>query len=93
MSSELPNELWTEVFGGVSHPDLIQVATASRAFCALARPLLFADFILHPYAVGASGARFLPSKETMESATERLNFWMSPEIASVVHGCVIMPWP
>ncbi|KAJ7051734.1 hypothetical protein C8F01DRAFT_998989, partial [Mycena amicta] len=89
MSSEFPNELWTEVFVGVSHTDLIQVATASRAFCALARPLLFADFTFHPYAVAPSGDRFLPPQETMESATERLNFWMSPEIAPFVHTCVI----
>ncbi|KAJ7051733.1 hypothetical protein C8F01DRAFT_1376588 [Mycena amicta] len=92
MSSELPNELWTEVFGGVNELDLIQVATASRAFCALARPLLFAGFTLHPYAVGASGARFLPTQESFKSATERLNFWLSAEIAPIVHSCIIMPW-
>ncbi|KAJ7053181.1 hypothetical protein C8F01DRAFT_1260834 [Mycena amicta] len=95
MSSEFPNELWTEVFGGVSQTDLVQVATASRAFCALARPLLFAHFNFHPYAVARSpsGVRFLPREETLKSATERLNFWLSPEIASLVHACVIEPWP
>ncbi|KAJ7051761.1 hypothetical protein C8F01DRAFT_1376607 [Mycena amicta] len=93
MSSEFPNELWTEVFGGVSQTDLVHVATASRTFCALARPFLFADFEFHPYAVSFSGDRFLPPQETMESATERLNFWMSAEVAVLVQTCTITPWP
>ncbi|KAJ7051772.1 hypothetical protein C8F01DRAFT_1262560 [Mycena amicta] len=83
MSSEFPNELWTEVFGGVSQTDLIQVASASRAFCALARPLLFADFTFHPYT----------AYEKMQFATERLNFWMSGEVAVLVRTCTIAPWP
>ncbi|KAJ7061618.1 hypothetical protein C8F01DRAFT_1137912 [Mycena amicta] len=57
-----PPELWLEVFGALPSESLSSVVATSRSFARLVRPLLFAHFVLRPYAGNLrSGRPFQPT--------------------------------
>ncbi|KAJ7107728.1 hypothetical protein C8R44DRAFT_986882 [Mycena epipterygia] len=91
--SQVPNELWLEVFHHLPRDALKDVSLARRTFCCLSRPLLFTDFDFHPYAIAVNSARALclPSAEEIERSLERLHFWCSTDIAPLVRSCRITP--
>ncbi|KAJ7135799.1 hypothetical protein C8R44DRAFT_729354 [Mycena epipterygia] len=97
MSDRLPTELWLEVFHNLPqrYPKgrLKRLSLACRTFHRTARHL-FADFDFHPYTSVGLGYDHLrlPSPEKIDSTLERLNFWCSDEIATLVRSCENDPW-
>ncbi|KAF7291392.1 hypothetical protein MIND_01283800 [Mycena indigotica] len=92
-----PPEVWLEVLKALPTASLASVAETSRAFAALARPLLFAHFEFTPYhfSVGrrpAEGVYHVRGGEELERATARLDTWTSGSVAPLVRSCSIRPW-
>ncbi|KAJ6546698.1 hypothetical protein DFH09DRAFT_854048, partial [Mycena vulgaris] len=81
-------ELCLEVFNQLLHYTLKDISLTYRTFSRLTRPLLFIHFDFRPYAV-AGDVLLLPSATHITESLERLNFWFSPDIASLVHSCNI----
>ncbi|KAJ7189725.1 hypothetical protein GGX14DRAFT_484506, partial [Mycena pura] len=91
-SASFPGELWLRVFAHIPHAALFPVALTDHTFCRLTRPILFSHFEFHPFALGPIGDLRLPSSERVHQSMERLRFWCTHEIASVVRSCRIAPW-
>ncbi|KAF7344702.1 L-aminoadipate-semialdehyde dehydrogenase [Mycena venus] len=91
MCSQVPNELWLEIFSDLSPDALKDVSVTNRTFCHTTRRLLFAHFDFHPYAIGPHSAPILPSDLDVARYLERLDFWTSDEIAPFVCSCTITP--
>ncbi|KAJ7061631.1 hypothetical protein C8F01DRAFT_1137972 [Mycena amicta] len=90
----IPPEIWSEVFGEVDKKALQALRLSNQAFAQLARPHLFSSFIFHPHACGSDvpGPRLLPSAEKAEQYLNRLEFWLSDDIAPLVRSCTMRPW-
>ncbi|KAF7296806.1 L-aminoadipate-semialdehyde dehydrogenase [Mycena indigotica] len=95
-SLSTPPELWLEVFKALPTAALASVTETSRAFAALARPLLFAHFEFVPY--GCSMGRrdggwdiiyHLLGGEELQRAASILDTWTSNSIAPLVRSCTI----
>ncbi|KAF7324199.1 F-box domain-containing protein [Mycena kentingensis (nom. inval.)] len=80
---QLPNELILEVLRGLSQEDLLAFASASKAFCMLARTLLFDDCHVQPYSL-TNDVLHLPTGEDHADAVQKLTFYTSPSIAPLV---------
>ncbi|KAJ7220224.1 hypothetical protein GGX14DRAFT_295653, partial [Mycena pura] len=82
-------ELWLEVFTHLPDYAMLPVSLTDHTFCRLMRPFLFSHFEFHPFALGHGAALLLPSSDKVHQSMERLRFWCSHEIASVVRSCHI----
>ncbi|KAJ7840149.1 hypothetical protein B0H13DRAFT_2101217 [Mycena leptocephala] len=91
MISEVANELWLEIFNYLPRDTLKDISLAHHNFCRITRPLLFAHFDFHPFALGPNGTLFLPSAAEVAISLERLEFWSSDEIAPLVRSCDLTP--
>ncbi|KAJ7132650.1 hypothetical protein C8R46DRAFT_1140473 [Mycena filopes] len=91
-AQKVPNELWLEVFANLSRDTLKDISLTYRAFCRISRPLIFTHFDFHPYCIASNDVLLLPEQEHVDAALERLNFWLSNEIAPYVRSCTITPW-
>ncbi|KAJ7111865.1 hypothetical protein C8R44DRAFT_985332 [Mycena epipterygia] len=87
--SQVPNELWFEIFHYLPRDTVKDVSFTHRRFARLSRPLRFTDFDFHPYEL--HGLR-LPSADEVQRSLERLTFWCSDDIAPLVRACHVVPW-
>ncbi|KAF7365003.1 F-box domain-containing protein [Mycena venus] len=98
---EIATELWDEIVGFLSTEDdrqtLQHLNLINRRFHHVARPRLFADFKFHPYSVasdsyGMSAEHLLlPLHPYPQRLRQRLEFWASEDIASLVRDCTVQP--
>ncbi|KAJ7612289.1 hypothetical protein FB45DRAFT_1009467 [Roridomyces roridus] len=92
----VPDELWLEIFIYLAREDLFPLHSVSRTIHRIARPLLFATFAFHPYAMArrpSSTYRYLlPNETQINRALRRLRFWASDEIAPFVKRSIVSPW-
>ncbi|KAJ7612296.1 hypothetical protein FB45DRAFT_309185 [Roridomyces roridus] len=91
----VPDELWLEIFIYLAREDLFPLHAVSPTIHRIARPLLFATFTFHPYAMAhrpSSTYRYLlPNETKINRALRRLRFWASDEIAPLVQRCAVSP--
>ncbi|KAJ7124634.1 hypothetical protein C8R43DRAFT_867270, partial [Mycena crocata] len=80
-------ELWLETFQYLPKDILKHVSLTSRTFYSISRHLLFERFLFHPYTVDITGAVLLPEPQKLEYSLDRLNFWCSEDVASLVRLC------
>ncbi|KAJ7061647.1 hypothetical protein C8F01DRAFT_1230885 [Mycena amicta] len=95
----IPPEIWSEVFAELDKNALQALRLSDQAFAQLTRPHLFSSFIFHPHANESDvpgppgrGPRLLPAAEKAEHYLNRLEFWLSDDIAPLVRSCEVVPW-
>ncbi|KAJ7061621.1 hypothetical protein C8F01DRAFT_919057, partial [Mycena amicta] len=84
----LSDEVWLEILKTLpkaSYPDL---SLTNHQLRRLALPILFAHFSFNPSAI-KHGDPLLSPVPAVEEAMDRLNFWASDKIASLVRSCTI----
>ncbi|KAJ7061629.1 hypothetical protein C8F01DRAFT_143708 [Mycena amicta] len=89
----IPPEIWSEIFSELDKNALQALCLSNRVFAQLARPHLFSSFCFRPHATAHFPVprRLLPSAAKAEQYLERLDFWLSVDIAPLVHSCTIVP--
>ncbi|KAJ7270046.1 hypothetical protein B0H12DRAFT_822167 [Mycena haematopus] len=90
--SDVPHEIWTEIFQHLPHFSLLQVHLSQKRFRAISLPFLFRKFEFAQIDAACHADSTYTSR--------RLEFWTSPEIAPFVHQCLLTggasyhtPWP
>ncbi|KAJ7218871.1 hypothetical protein B0H12DRAFT_327111 [Mycena haematopus] len=88
--SDVPHEIWTEIFQYLPHCTLLQVHLSQKRFRAISLPFLFREFDLD----------YRRAIYESDFTSRRLQFWISSEIAPFVHLCRVRegiglhkPWP
>ncbi|KAJ7445014.1 hypothetical protein B0H11DRAFT_2203518 [Mycena galericulata] len=84
---KMPEELWLEIFCRIPWDSLKDVSVTNHAFRRTCLSLLFADFHFHPYTLVYHNTPAAPPTTEIEVSLERLDFWCSDKIASLVRTC------
>ncbi|KAJ7648456.1 hypothetical protein B0H17DRAFT_1215640 [Mycena rosella] len=97
-SRRVPVETWTQIFEELPRDSLSQARLVDALFQRITRPLLFREFNFHPYARRRVERYALPTWDLclpqpahVELLLQRLQFWLSDEIAPFVRICSITP--
>ncbi|KAJ7673715.1 hypothetical protein DFH06DRAFT_749342 [Mycena polygramma] len=97
MSSQVPDELWLEIFGNLPTDALKDLSLTCHDLRRITRSLIFAHFDFHPYvirdpySVGEHNNCLLPADPGVAGLVGRLHFWSSEDIAPLVRTCDITP--
>ncbi|KAF8214356.1 hypothetical protein K438DRAFT_1563969, partial [Mycena galopus ATCC 62051] len=83
----VPDDVWLEIFHRLPRETLKNLSLTYPTFRRLSRPILFANFHFHPYALGVYYR--LPPAGKFEECLACLNFWSSDQIAPLVRSCNI----
>ncbi|KAF8209561.1 hypothetical protein K438DRAFT_2062927 [Mycena galopus ATCC 62051] len=86
-SPHLPTELWGETFAALPRKTLLSLHATSHLFNEISRPLLFAEFDLHPFLVFEGTSSHFSARIDVDRFVERVEFWTGPAIAPFVRGC------
>ncbi|KAJ7662264.1 hypothetical protein B0H17DRAFT_1258292 [Mycena rosella] len=81
MASQVPDELWLETFGLLPRKSLADISLTNRTFRRIMCPLLFSH--LEFYIISLHGSTLIEAKD-LQRCLERLAFWSSDEIASLL---------
>ncbi|KAJ7743382.1 hypothetical protein B0H16DRAFT_1693528 [Mycena metata] len=95
MTSQLPDELWLEIFSRLPRETTLNLYQTHRRFRRILCARVFARFSFHPYTAKPhhQGAVLLLPPKRIERALERLAFGASPEVAPLVRLVNVEPYP
>nr|GAT56400.1 predicted protein [Mycena chlorophos] len=93
--STLPPEILDLILSHLDRDSLLDASVASRLLRAISLPFLFSRFVFRPYTVGQwpNNEYVLPVPHKVQLGLERLRFWSSERIASLVRTCDVRPYP
>ncbi|KAK7022567.1 hypothetical protein R3P38DRAFT_3195958 [Favolaschia claudopus] len=83
MAPPLANELWYEICAFLPLEAIRNLSSTDHDFRVLVRPLGFSEYHVVPHS-----HLYIPPPEHLERASQRLDFYSSPEIAPHVRACI-----